>query len=362
MQKNIIFVLVGVMLLAASGMSAVADETNADKKEFDQKKVLQETWEAGDDVVVGTADGGIEVTKGEALEQMWKVMGPQFIGQYLRTKVIEKAAKDAGIEITDDIIKQKMQEIATQFGVGSVEQLLKEKQATYYALYEGAKTTYFVEKLAEKEVDTSDAELAQWLKASHILIKLDPAIQDEKERDESALAKAEDIKKKLDEGADFAETANEYTQDPGNTVDGEKMGGSIGWFTKGGVVKAFEEKAYDMKVGEISEPVKSVFGYHIIKLDMLGKDAKGEDKDELIAQVVKRSVPALRNQVVSKVVEGSNMDNKIARPVPKAPVPQPGPAGPNDGNTPPPPPAPKPGAEPAKDKPSTPPPPPPPGN
>ena len=69
--------------------------------------------------------------------------------------------------------------------------------------------------------------------------------------------------KKLVKGADFAEMARKYSDDKGSAV----RGGDIAWISKGQTVKAFEKTAFALKKGEISKPVLSEFGYHIIKLE-----------------------------------------------------------------------------------------------
>lgn len=69
-----------------------------------------------------------------------------------------------------------------------------------------------------------------------------------------------EIKKMLDDGADFAELARKYSQCPS-----KKRGGDLGWFTRNQMVPEFEKAVLELKVGEISEPVKTQFGWHIIK-------------------------------------------------------------------------------------------------
>lgn len=71
---------------------------------------------------------------------------------------------------------------------------------------------------------------------------------------------AQDVLKKLKEGKSFEELAKQFSKCP----SGEE-GGSLGSFGKGQMVKAFETAAFGLKVGEISPPVKTQFGYHIIK-------------------------------------------------------------------------------------------------
>ena len=91
--------------------------------------------------------------------------------------------------------------------------------------------------------------MANKIKASHILV--------------SKYSQAMDIIDKLKAGADFKELARQYS-----TCPSRKRGGSLGEFGRGQMVKEFEQAAFALKPGEITwEPVKTKFGYHIIKRD-----------------------------------------------------------------------------------------------
>ncbi|WP_053406789.1 peptidylprolyl isomerase [Persicobacter sp. CCB-QB2] len=82
------------------------------------------------------------------------------------------------------------------------------------------------------------------------------------QEDEIARQTLLDIKQKVLAGGDFEEFAKQYSQDPGSGA----FGGNLGWMSRGQLVPEFEESAMTMKVNEISDPVKSDFGYHLIQL------------------------------------------------------------------------------------------------
>jgi parvulin-like peptidyl-prolyl isomerase len=102
----------------------------------------------------------------------------------------------------------------------------------------------------------------EFIRASHILIKIlgtDSA---------GALKKAKDIVSRIMKGESFSALAQSTSQDPGSAVNG----GDLGWFGKGRMVKEFEEAAYKAKLNQVVGPVKSAFGYHIIKVT--GRDSR----------------------------------------------------------------------------------------
>ncbi len=93
------------------------------------------------------------------------------------------------------------------------------------------------------------------VKASHILIN-------QFGNDEKNLEEANKIYQQLVSGADFATLAMQFSQDPGSG----KKGGDLGWFSKGAMVPEFEKACFNGKVGEVQKPIKTNYGYHIIKV------------------------------------------------------------------------------------------------
>jgi peptidyl-prolyl cis-trans isomerase D len=95
------------------------------------------------------------------------------------------------------------------------------------------------------------------------------------ERDnDRAFEDATDIKREIDAGGDFEKIANDRTQDP----SGKGKGGDLGWFGPGRMVAPFDSAVFAMKVGEVSPPVKTNFGYHIIKKIETRKAADGTEE------------------------------------------------------------------------------------
>jgi peptidyl-prolyl cis-trans isomerase C len=139
--------------------------------------------------------------------------------------------------------------------------------------------------------------------ARHILIRMkgspSPLPAGRKEyTDAEALAKAQEIKKKLDGGADFAALAKEESDDTGSGANG----GDLGSFPHGRMTPAFDQAVWKMKPGEVSDPVKTQFGYHIIKLE--SKDAKSFD--EAKPELERRMRPELTQKAVEELVKKAN--------------------------------------------------------
>ncbi len=168
-------------------------------------------------------------------------------------------------------IKPFMQQI--QLDEAEIEKYYQENKFKY-EVPEKVKFAYIElsrKKLAG-EIPITDEEVAQYYaenkarfthpesrKASHILLTYD---KESPEETESAQKLAAKIRSKLDAGEDFAALAKKYSQDPGSAA----LGGDLGFFKKGEMVPEFEEKVFAMALNQISEPVVSEFGLHIIKL------------------------------------------------------------------------------------------------
>jgi peptidyl-prolyl cis-trans isomerase D len=116
------------------------------------------------------------------------------------------------------------------------------------------------------ESNPGEFDTQKTVEASHVLIKVDQNAAPEIV--EKAKEKAMDVFKQAKAGKNFADLAKQYSDDPGG-----KNGGHLGAFKRDAMVEPFGEKAFSMSPGEISEPVRTQFGWHIIKLEKINEAA-----------------------------------------------------------------------------------------
>ncbi|MET1080154.1 MAG: SurA N-terminal domain-containing protein [Pseudomonas sp.] len=162
-------------------------------------------------------------------------------------------ADPAAVKLTDDDVKAHYTAHASQYM--SPEQVVLEyvelKKESFFAQVTVAEAE--LQAQYKKEV----ASLAEQRQAAHILIAVD-----DKVTDEQAKAKLDEAQKRLDQGESFAEVAKSVSQDPGSAANG----GDLGYAGPGVYDPAFEKALYELKQDQVSVPVRSQFGWHLIKL------------------------------------------------------------------------------------------------
>lgn len=153
------------------------------------------------------------------------------------------------------------------------------------------------------------------VRASHILVKIDPNASPEDTL--KAYKRIISLRDKILKGEDFATLAKSKTgsEDP----SAETNGGDLGYFTAFQMVYPFEEAAYNLKIGEVSQPVRTRFGYHILKVTDK-RDARGtmkaahlmiaaskeNDTDETIEKARSKA-----NEIYNKLVAGENFEDLV---------------------------------------------------
>lgn len=187
--------------------------------------------------------------------------GEAALDTLITKNVIEQEVEKEKVSVSEKDIDTELQGLIESYGgEETFNQQLATSGLTMEDVEEDVKTNLQIEKLLESRIKITDEEMKTYfdenkdsfaktkqVKASHILVA-----------DE---ATAKEVIEKLDAGEDFAELAKEYSTD-----GSAESGGDLGFFGEGSMVAEFEEAAFSLEVDEISEPVKTEHGYHIIKV------------------------------------------------------------------------------------------------
>lgn len=199
-----------------------------------------------------------------------------------------------------EYLTYKSDEFAAQAEVSEEEiQNYFEENKSSYTSKPQVQIRYIVQPMADliAQVEVTDEEIQNYYdgniqrythdeqaKASHILLKVTPGIDEQGE--EAVKNRLLDIRKEIEDGLSFADAAKKYSEGP--SAD---RGGDLGFFGRGRMVPPFEEAAFELPIGQISEPVKTQFGYHLIRVEERkekGTDSLESVRDEISDTLKKR--------------------------------------------------------------------------
>ncbi len=195
--------------------------------------------------------------------------------QALGTALLFAEAARLDLPVSDDEVEASLRRMTDEAGGPARLRAILEKQGQNVQqlrgeIRRGRRVDKLVEKATADTPDPTDAEAeaffaahrdefgkAEQVRAQHILVS---PKGDGPEADREAVAKIREIRRRLLAGSDFSTEAATHSDCP----SGKQAGGSLGWFSRGMMVKEFDEAAFSMKVGELSDIVKTQFGYHVI--------------------------------------------------------------------------------------------------
>jgi len=234
----------------------------------------------------------------EALREMRKEILSDLISEEL---VIQEGIK-AGLKPRDIEMSTELAKIRQRFPSDEAfQKTLKQENLTEKELHNIIERALIGKKVIDIKIDptvkpTTDEEIAAFyeenkkqfvkpgeVKASHILIKVEPTAEEQEKA--NARSEMQAVLDKAKAGADFAELAKEFSQGPSGPG-----GGDLGYFGRGSMVKPFEDAAFGMEKGQISDIVETRFGYHIIMV--MDKKPESPIKLEDVSENIRKELRA----------------------------------------------------------------------
>lgn len=292
MKKKFAPFIIGLGLVSLAACSNEGEE-NTDSA----------STEEGGDVefgsVLATSDAG-DITADDVLNQI----GTNQVANQTFQLVLDKVLTDKYSEELnmDELNEQIDAEIEQYGGEENFSMMLQQSQPgmtvdTYkqQRVSNALNDLYFADYFEITDEEAFDSVR----KSSHILVSFaeedaeESAAGAEGEEEEPAMTKeeakaeADDLKAQLDDGADFGELAAEHSDDTGSA----QQNGELGYVSEGQMVEEFETALFELEPGQISEPVESQFGYHIIlNEDVTLEDTPAEELSTIKTQIVNKNI------------------------------------------------------------------------
>jgi foldase protein PrsA len=205
---------------------------------------------------------GQKITRGELDGRLEAQAGKSTLQQMVQQDLVFQYAKDNNIQVTDSELQDQLNKIEQRFPAGQFEQVLKNQGLTLEDAKNVLREQIIVKKAVEKNMHVSDADVKSYfeknralfntpaqIRARHILVRSRP--------------EADSIEAQLHKGANFADLAKRFSMDPAS----KDKGGELGFFGAGQMVPAFQNAAQALKPGQISAPVQTPFGWHVIQVE-----------------------------------------------------------------------------------------------
>ncbi|MBU4312388.1 MAG: peptidylprolyl isomerase, partial [Candidatus Omnitrophica bacterium] len=241
--------------------------------------------------------------------------------ELISAELLYQESKSAELGDLKEEVKGQFENIKKGFASEKeFKDLLKERKISEKDLMKDIKKVLsiksFLEKDVYRDIVVSEADkrneyeskkdklaIPEQVGASHILIRVAPDAGEEGK--DSAKAQIDGIRQRALAGEDFAELAKENSQD-GSAPNG----GDLGYFGRGAMVKPFEDAAFSLEVGQISEVVETQFGYHIIKVTDK-QSAKTLTYEEVESDIGMFLLNQRRGEVLNKLIDELRSNAKI---------------------------------------------------
>jgi foldase protein PrsA len=197
--------------------------------------------------------------------QEYKTLQTQAVQYLVQQEQYRQKAEDLDVEVTDKEIDDRLKQVKQQYFGGKEDEFqknLKTQGLTVEQVRGEIESQLLSEKIYAKvteDVKVTDADVAEYYNTHKADYKV-AASRDVRHILVAKKARADDIHKQLENGGNFAALAKKYSTDPGSKQNGGKL-----TVRKGETVPPFDKVAFSLKKGELSAPVKTQYGYHIIE-------------------------------------------------------------------------------------------------
>lgn len=252
------------------------------------------------------------ITRDELFEAMYAQGGQEVLDQLITRQLIAQEAAREGIAVSDEELNEEIRSIIDENFQGRAEEfeeVLEYYGITYDAFREDTRLNLLIREVAMLRIDTSEEEARKYFEERGHLFDLPEEVEARHILVETE-AEADEIIALLEGGAEFAELAGEYSMDLSNKDEG----GYLGFFGRGMMVPEFEEAAFSLEIGELSGPVGTNFGFHII--EVLGKTeeekALYEDvSEQVIEAMVADEIPVVISELIQLLYEQADIEYKL---------------------------------------------------
>jgi len=266
MKRSISLVLLTLAFVAAGcgGDASTASLGSDDVAVVGSEQVSKEQFQA----LMARAQKSYEAQKRDFPKPgttEYETLKGQAIGFLLQRAEFEQEAKNRGIEISNDQVDKRIDQLKKQFYGGSekrYQDVLKQQGLTEDQAREEVRATLISEELFKKvteKIDVTDKDIQAYYN-SHKSQYGQPESRDVRHILVQKKALADQIYSQLKAGANFAVLAKRFSKDPGSAANGGKL-----TVTKGQTVPEFDKTAFELKKGQLSQPVKTQYGYHVIQ-------------------------------------------------------------------------------------------------
>ncbi|MBE0446852.1 MAG: peptidylprolyl isomerase [Actinobacteria bacterium] len=241
-----------------------------------------------------------DMFKGPEGQRMKDQLRQAVLDQLINMELVIQEVDRQGIKITDKEVDAKVKEIIKIYNLKDekdLEQALKQKGTTVAQFKEEVGRAIKIEKLISKGIKVSSKDIEKYFKDN----KKDFVAQDQIMAAHILVQKEEDAKNILEQikgGADFAQLAKQYSTDPGS----KDKGGRLDWADKDDFVPEFADACWKLNPNEISDLVKTDYGYHIIKL-IDKKPSRQMELAEVRDQVKERLLMKKKQEVYTKLID-----------------------------------------------------------